>query len=139
MCWNGKFCTSRIPKIDLTWNLSDRKIMKFLHCGSPSILLQIAAAFVFPIHLRFAKFNHFNLFFFFCIQYLKSKPSNSKDSMENYKHSEKIWGFFCNSDFTWNQFWIFWKCKISHLTTFRSTEFLILWIFALFEGWNLPK
>ena len=32
MCYNGRFCTSRIPEIDFTENLSGRKIMKFLRC-----------------------------------------------------------------------------------------------------------
>ena len=31
MCQNGRFCTSRIPKIDFTQNLSDSKFMKFTH------------------------------------------------------------------------------------------------------------
>ena len=44
-----------------------------------------------------------------------------------------------HSDFTWNQFWGFLKCKISHFTTFRGSEFWFLWIFALFEGWFLPN
>ena len=37
MCWNGRFCTSRIPKIDLImkflWKKCDSKILYFSHCG----------------------------------------------------------------------------------------------------------
>ena len=33
MCLNGSFWTSKIPENDFTENLSDRKIMKFPHCG----------------------------------------------------------------------------------------------------------
>ena len=38
---NDTFCTSRIPKIDVTQNLRDRKIMKFLHCGKCIIFLSL--------------------------------------------------------------------------------------------------
>ena len=44
-----------------------------------------------------------------------------------------------NSDFTWNQFWGFYKCKICHCNTFRGPEFWLLRICALFEGWNIPN
>ena len=47
--------------------------------------------------------------------------------------------FLYRSDFPWYQFWGFLKCKISHFTTFRGSEFWVLWIFALFAGWNLPN
>ena len=33
MCEIGRFCTSRIPKIDFMENLSDRKMLKFPHCA----------------------------------------------------------------------------------------------------------
>ena len=46
--------------------------------------------------------------------------------------------FLHHSDFTWNRICVFWKCKIYHFCTFRGSDFLFLWIFALFEGWNLP-
>ena len=32
MCQKGSFWTSKIPEIDFTENLSDRKNMKFPHC-----------------------------------------------------------------------------------------------------------
>ena len=54
-------------------------------------------------------------------------------------HSVEISWFFYYSDFTWNQFWGFLKCKISHFTTFRSSEFSLLWNFAFFEVWNLDQ
>ena len=34
MCGNTRICISRIPKIDFTPNLSDRKFMKFSHCAN---------------------------------------------------------------------------------------------------------
>ena len=45
-------------------------------------------------------------------------------------------GNFFHSDFTWNQFWGFEKCKICHFNTFRASESWFWWIFALFGGWN---
>ena len=50
-------------------------------------------------------------------------------------HSVEISSFLYDSDFTWNQFWGFLKCKISHFTTFRALNFDFL---HSFEGWNLP-
>ena len=41
-------------------------------------------------------------------------------------HRVEISGFFCHSDFTWNQFWCFQKCKFCHFTTFRCSEFVDL-------------
>ena len=38
-------------------------------------------------------------------------------------HSVEISGFFYHSDFTWNQFWGFLKCKICYSNTFRGSEF----------------
>ena len=32
-------------------------------------------------------------------------------------------GFFHISNFTWNQFWRLYKCKICHFNTFRGSEF----------------
>ena len=53
--------------------------------------------------------------------------------------SVEISGFFYHSDFTWNQFVGFWKCKICHFNTFRGFELWFLWIFGLSEGWIWPK
>ena len=49
--------------------------------------------------------------------------------------SVEISWFFYHSDFTWNQFGEFLKCKISHFTTFIGSESWLLWIFVLFVGW----
>ena len=54
-------------------------------------------------------------------------------------HSVEISLILYRSDFTWNQFWGFLKCKISHFNTFRDSVFWFLWFFALFQGWNLPN
>ena len=54
-------------------------------------------------------------------------------------HNVAISEFFNHSDFMWNQYWGFLKCKISHFNTFRDYEFWFQWIFALFEGWNWPN
>ena len=49
------------------------------------------------------------------------------------------WRIFYHSDFTWNWFRGFLKYKICHFNTFTGSEFWFPWIFALFEGWNLPN
>ena len=54
-------------------------------------------------------------------------------------HSVEISWFFYHSDFTWNQIWGFWKCKICHFNTFIESEFWFLWIFALCHSWKWPK
>ena len=53
--------------------------------------------------------------------------------------SVKISGFFFHSDFTWNQFYRFQKYKICHFYTLAVYEFWFLWMFALFDGWNLSN
>ena len=65
-----------------------------------------------------------------------SQNNNMCSSSLFWWHSLEISRFLYQSDFTWNQFWGFLKCKISHFTTFRGSEF---WFFAIFEGWNLPN
>ena len=47
-------------------------------------------------------------------------------------HSLEISRFFYHSDFAWNQFWGFLKCKINHFNTFRGLEFWFWWIFCTF-------
>ena len=42
-------------------------------------------------------------------------------------HRVEISWFFCHSDFKWNQFWEFLKCKICHFNTFRGSEF---WVYG---------
>ena len=59
-------------------------------------------------------------------------PVVYKTQCENFK-------VFYHSDFAWNQFWKFLKCKISRFNTFKGSEFWFSWIFALFEGRYLPK
>ena len=54
-------------------------------------------------------------------------------------HSVEISWFFYHADFTWNQFWGFLKCKISHFNTFRGSEFSFSWTFTLFKAWHLPN
>ena len=54
-------------------------------------------------------------------------------------YSVEISAFFYHSDITLNQFWGYLKRKISHFTTFRSSEFSLLWNFAFFEVWNLDQ
>ena len=54
-------------------------------------------------------------------------------------YSVEISWFLYHPEFMWNQFWGLLKCKISHFTTFRGSEFWFLWIFALSEDWNLPN
>ena len=46
-------------------------------------------------------------------------------------HSVEVSWFFHQSDFTWNQFWEMWKCKICPFNTFRGSEFWFVWNFAL--------
>jgi len=54
-------------------------------------------------------------------------------------HNDEISGFFCLSDFTWNQFWSFLSlknCHFDHLSCFE------LWIFVTFwhcQVWNFSK
>ena len=54
-------------------------------------------------------------------------------------HSVDISWFFYHSDFTWNQFWGFSKCKICCFNTFRGFKLWFSWIFALLKGWYLPN
>ena len=54
-------------------------------------------------------------------------------------HSVEISWFFYHLDFTWNQFWGFYKCKMCHFSTIRGSEIWVSWIFAPFEGWNIPN
>ena len=51
-------------------------------------------------------------------------------------HSVEISEFCCLWDFTWNQFWQFFKYKICHFNTCRGLEFWFVWIWALFKSWN---
>ena len=51
-----------------------------------------------------------------------------------YKYSVENSGFFCHSDFTWNQFWWFQKFKICYFCLSRSSQFWFWWILAFFWG-----
>ena len=48
---------------------------------------------------------------------------NKRNSKNMFSHNVEILGFFYHSDFTWNQFWGFQKCKICHFHTFRGSEY----------------
>ena len=53
-------------------------------------------------------------------------------------HSVQVSLFFYHSDFTWNQFWGFWKCKSANLTHSEALDFdFFFLIFAPFEGCNI--
>ena len=53
-------------------------------------------------------------------------------------HGGKSRNFYA-PDFTWNQFWRIWKCKICHFSTFRGSEFWFFTFLALFGDWNLSQ
>ena len=48
-------------------------------------------------------------------------------------HSVDISGFFCHSDFTWNQFWWFKKLKICHFLQFYGLWILLIWYISTFK------
>ena len=51
-------------------------------------------------------------------------------------HSVEISGFFCHSDFTWNQFQGFSKYQNCHFSNCREIEF---WFYGKFQSWKLSK
>ena len=51
----------------------------------------------------------------------------------------EISGFFCRSDFPWNQFQEFQISKNCRFNTFRSSKLWFLWIFEVSGGWIWPK
>ena len=64
--------------------------------------------------------------------------------MNKLLHRVKISEFLNHWDFTWNQFWGFVKCKISHFTTYRGSEFRFSWFlyhsdFTWNQCWSFLK
>ena len=51
----------------------------------------------------------------------------------------EISGFFCNLDFTWNQFWSFWSSKNCHFYHFSSSEVSDFGFFTLSNVWISQK
>ena len=51
----------------------------------------------------------------------------------------QIAGFFCHSDFTWNQFWRILKLQNCHFCTFRGSEFWFFMTFCTFWRLELTK
>ena len=65
-----------------------------------------------------------------------SKFDFEKGLLQMQTHSVEIWWFFYYSDFTWNQFWGLWKCKICYFITFRGSE---VWFFMNFCTFEINK
>ena len=56
--------------------------------------------------------------------------SANRQTSKYYYHSVEISGFYCHSDFTWNQFWCFLMFKNCHFCSFRDFK---LWVWGILQ------
>ena len=110
-----------------------------MHILSLIFLCNLSKNYILKKFLSEIKVSHTDINMFFIIFFLvRWSVLQTWAAYLRIHNLENSW-FFCQSDFTWNQFWSFWRPINCHFDHLSSYEFWILGIFYMFKCEIPPK